>query len=62
MKMYQELLRSLGPAGRLVLVQRITRGDDRLYTYEVSFGASPHRFTVALAPDDRLTYFGLRPK
>jgi CubicO group peptidase (beta-lactamase class C family) len=62
MKMYQELLRSLAPAGRLVLVQRITRGDDRLYTYEVSFGASPHRFTVALAPDDRLTYFGLRPK
>jgi hypothetical protein len=62
MKAYQETLRALGPAGRLVLVQRITRGDDRIYTYEVPFGTSPYRFTVALAPDDRLTYFGLRPK
>lgn len=61
-KAYQEKLRTLGPAGPLVLVERMTRGDDRVYTYEVAFGAKTYRFMVALAPDDRLSFFGLRPK
>jgi CubicO group peptidase (beta-lactamase class C family) len=62
MKVYQEKLRALGPAGPPVLVERITRGDDRVYTYDVPFGAKTYLFTVALAPDDRLSSFGLRPK
>jgi CubicO group peptidase (beta-lactamase class C family) len=61
-KAYQERLRALGPAGPLVLVERVTRGDDRVYSYDVPFGTQTWRFTVALAPDDRLSFFGLRPK
>jgi CubicO group peptidase (beta-lactamase class C family) len=61
-KAYQEQLSPLGPAGKLVLVQRRTRGDDRLYTYEVPFGTRTYVYTVGLAPDDRLTLFLLRPK
>jgi CubicO group peptidase (beta-lactamase class C family) len=61
-KMYQERLSTLGPAGRLVLVQRVTRGDDRIYTYEVPFGTKAFLFTVGLAPDERASAFSLRPK
>lgn len=61
-KTYQEMLRTLGPAGRLVLVQRVTRGDDRVFTYEVPFGSKIYRYTVGLAPDDRLVGFSLREK
>jgi CubicO group peptidase (beta-lactamase class C family) len=61
MKAYQEKLRSLGPAGPLVLVDRMTRGDDRVYTYHVPFGTQTYLFMVALAPDDRLSFFGLGP-
>lgn len=59
-KMYQELLGTLGTAGPPVLVQRVVRGDDRIYTYQVAFGAKAFRCTVGLAPDDRLTGFQLR--
>lgn len=61
-KLYQEQLRTLGPAGRLVLVERSTLGDDRTYTYLVTFGTQTYRFAVGLAPDDRLVSFGLRPQ
>ncbi|RKH58449.1 serine hydrolase domain-containing protein [Corallococcus llansteffanensis] len=60
-KRYQQTLASLGPAGPLVLAQRRTVGDDRVYTYLVAFGPRTARFTVALAPDDRVTMLGLRP-
>lgn len=59
---YQEQLSALGPAGKLVLVQRRAIGDERLYTYEVPFGTSTWLYTVGLAPDDRLTIFRLRAK
>ncbi|WP_245682402.1 serine hydrolase domain-containing protein [Archangium gephyra] len=59
---YQEQLRTLGPAGKLVLVQRRTLGDERLYTYEVPFGTRNYVYTVGLAPDDRLTIFRLWAK
>lgn len=61
-KAYQEQLSALGPAGKLVLVQRLTRGEDRIYTYEVPFGSKTYLYAVGLAPDDRLTLLGLRPK
>ncbi|HYO58063.1 serine hydrolase domain-containing protein [Archangium sp.] len=61
-KAYQEQLSALGPAGKLVLVQRLTRGDDRLYTYEVPFGTRTWLYTVGLAPDDRLSLLRLREK
>jgi hypothetical protein len=61
-KAYQELLSTLGPAGKLVLVQRRTAGDDRVYTYEVPFGTKTLLYMVGLAPDDRLTLLAMRPK
>lgn len=61
-KLYQGLLQELGPPGRLVLVERRTLGDDRLYTYRVTFGAKTFRFAVSLTPDDRLSSFRMRPE
>jgi CubicO group peptidase (beta-lactamase class C family) len=61
-KMYQAQLNTLGPAGQPVLVERRTLGDDRVYTYLVTFGAKTFRLLVGLAPDDRLSAFGLRPQ
>ena len=60
-KMMQEHLSALGPAGPLVLVQRKTVGDDRVYTYQVTFGPQALRFMVGFAPDDRVASIGLRP-
>ena len=61
-KAYQERLKELGPAGRLVLVERNDLGDDRVYTYQVVFGARTMYYTVALAPDDKIALFSLREK
>ncbi|MCY1018833.1 serine hydrolase domain-containing protein [Pyxidicoccus sp. MSG2] len=61
-KLYQDQLNTLGPAGRLVLVERRTLGDDRVYTYLVTFGTKTFRLIVGLAPDDRLSSFGMRPQ
>ena len=61
-KAYQERLRELGPAGKLVLVRRNDLGDDRVYTYEIAFGARIMYYTVALAPDDKIAQFSLREK
>jgi CubicO group peptidase (beta-lactamase class C family) len=61
-KRYQEQLSTLGPAGPLVLVERTTLGDDRVYTYRVTFGAKTFQYLVGLAPDDRVTLMGLRPR
>ncbi len=58
-KAVQQRLQSLGSPGRLVLVRRIERGDDRLYTYQVAFGQRTIHYRVGLAPDDRISSFGL---
>jgi CubicO group peptidase (beta-lactamase class C family) len=59
---YQERLQALGAPGRLVLVKRNDLGDDRVYTYEIAFGARTMYYTVALAPDDKISQFSLREK
>jgi CubicO group peptidase (beta-lactamase class C family) len=61
-KAYQEELQTLGPPGRFVLVRRNDLGDDRVYTYEIPFGARTMYYTVALAPDDKISQFSLREK
>jgi len=61
-KAYQQRLQELGPPGRLVLVRRNDLGDDRVYTYEIAFGAHTMYYTVALAPDDSVSQFQLREK
>jgi Beta-lactamase len=61
-KAYQEQLRALGPAQRLVLVRRTDVGDDRVYMYEIAFAGRTMYYTVALAPDDRFSQFQLQEK
>jgi CubicO group peptidase (beta-lactamase class C family) len=61
-KAYQERLRELGPAGKLILVRRNDLGDDRVYTYEIAFGPRAMYYTVALAPDGKIAQFSLREK
>ncbi len=61
-KAYQEMLNTLGPAGRLVLVERSTLGDDRTYTYLVTFGTQTWSLQVGLAPDDRPVSLRMRPR
>ena len=59
-KAYQQRLQELGAPGRLVLVQRNDLGDDRVYTYQVAFAARTMYYSVALAPDDKISQFSLR--
>ncbi|QSQ22063.1 beta-lactamase family protein [Pyxidicoccus parkwayensis] len=61
-KRYQAHLSPLGAPGPLVLVERTTLGDDRVYSYLVTFGPKTFRFSVGLSADDRLTLFRLRPQ
>ena len=58
----QERLRSLGPATTMALLRRIEQGDDRLFTYEVTFADRALQFTVGLAPDDRVSEISLAPQ
>jgi hypothetical protein len=58
-KAIKQQLQRLGSPGRLVLVRRIERGDDRLYTYQVGFGQRTLQYRVGLAPDDRISSFAL---
>ena len=59
-KAYEHRLQELGAPGRLALVKRNDLGDDRVYTYQVTFGARTMYYTVALAPDDKISQFSLR--
>jgi hypothetical protein len=61
-KRIQERLLPLGPAQRMILVERKELGDDRVYTYEVGFGDRTMVYTAALAPDGRLTQFRIWEK
>ncbi|MBI3946076.1 MAG: beta-lactamase family protein [Armatimonadetes bacterium] len=58
----QEQIRALGPSQAPVLVERVEKGDDRIYTYEVAFAARAMRYMVGLAPDDQVSLFQLRGK
>ena len=61
---YSERLRQAGPVEQMVLVERKELGDDRVYTYRLTFGnrTPTALLQVALAPDDRLTSLSLRPE
>ena len=59
---YQQLLSTLGTQQRMVLVERKELGDDRVYTYEVTFPGGKRWVRVALAPDDRVSAFGMRAR
>jgi len=59
---YKSQLQSLGAQQRLVLLDRRELGDDRVYTYEVVFPSGSRYVRVALAPDDKVSSFSLRPR
>lgn len=60
--LYRDQLRRLGKPSRAVLVERREIGDDRTYLYELTFGDRVYYARLALAPDDRVSAFSLRPK
>ncbi|HEY2375181.1 MAG TPA: serine hydrolase [Gemmatimonadaceae bacterium] len=59
---YKHQLQTLGEQQRLVLLDRRELGDDRVYTYEVVFPSGSRYVRVALAPDDKVSSFSLRPR
>jgi hypothetical protein len=61
-KAIQDQLRTLGVPQKLVLVERVEKGDDRIFTYEVTFESRVMYYTVAVAPDNRISLFELRAK
>jgi CubicO group peptidase (beta-lactamase class C family) len=61
-KAYAALLQPLGPTPKPTLVSRTELGDDRVYVYELSFGARTMRARLGLAPDDRISVFQLNWK
>jgi N-acyl-D-amino-acid deacylase len=58
---YQKQLQTLGAPQKLVLLERRELGDDRVYTYDVTFAAGKRVVRVALAPDGKVSGFGMRP-
>ena len=61
-KLYQTELTRLGKPTRVQLVRRRELGDDRIYLYELTFGDSVYYAQLGLAPDDRVSAFGLRAR
>jgi N-acyl-D-amino-acid deacylase len=59
---YRKQLDSLGAQQKLVLLDRRELGDDRIYTYEVTFANGVRIVRVALAPDGKVSAFGIRPR
>ena len=59
-KFYQEQLTRAGTPQRMQLVRRETVGDDRIYTYDLTYAGSQRlRIRVAFAPDDRVADFSI---
>jgi hypothetical protein len=52
-----ETLKGRGEPTRVSLLERVERGDDRIYTYEVAYGDDVYRVGLGLAPDDKLSSF-----
>jgi hypothetical protein len=57
---YRSQLKTLGQQQRLVLLERIDLGDDRVYTYEVVFPSGSRYVRIGLASDDKVSTFSLR--
>jgi CubicO group peptidase (beta-lactamase class C family) len=60
-KHYAELLSGVGAVKSLTLLQARDLGDDRVYTYDVTFEKRTLRLTLAIAPDGRIATFSLNP-
>ena len=61
-KAYQEQLLALGAIQQVSLLDRKVLGDDRVYTYELSYATESQIVRIGLAPDGKLSLFSIRPK
>jgi len=59
-KAYQEALQGTAAPDKVTLYERSVLGDDRIYLYEVTYGARVFFVRLGLAPDDRVSTFSLR--
>jgi CubicO group peptidase (beta-lactamase class C family) len=59
-KAYQEALQGTAAPDKVTLYERSVLGDDRIYLYEVTYGARVFFVRLGLAPDDRVSTFTLR--
>ena len=59
---YREMLAGLAAPDTVTLYDRTILGDDRVYTYEVAYGAKVFRVRLGLAPDDKVSLFALRSR
>lgn len=61
-KAYQQALAGVGKPDSLTLLERTVLGDDRIYVYDVRFGAKAFRVRLGLAPDGKVSVFALRAR
>jgi CubicO group peptidase (beta-lactamase class C family) len=61
-KGYQDELSKRGAVRQVLLLERKVLGDDRVYTYELEYATESLIVTLGLAPDDKISLFGIRPK
>jgi CubicO group peptidase (beta-lactamase class C family) len=59
---YEEILRPLGKPQHADLLQRREVGDDRIYRYNVTYEKGIFLVQLALAPNGKVSGFGLRPR
>lgn len=57
-----ELLKAAGSLKSLTLLEARDLGDDRVYTYDLAFETQVLRLRLAIAPDDKVAAFDLRPR
>lgn len=55
-------LKDLGSPATMALLERVERGDDRIYTYDAFFSTKVLRVVLALAPDDKVAQLSARPR
>jgi N-acyl-D-amino-acid deacylase len=61
-RFYESQLQRLGAPSKPVLFERREVGDDRIVTYQVTFGSEVRYVRVAFAPDWRVSAFSMRPR
>jgi hypothetical protein len=59
-KRHAELLREAGPIAGFTLLEQRQLGDDRIYTYDIRCQNATLRLRLGVAPDGRISEFGLR--
>ena len=59
---YAEQLRAAGELRTISLLERKDLGDDRVYLYELSFAGGKMWLRLGLAPDERISDFGMTRK